>query len=112
MYYSHSLQLLLVSAVVASGLICPNATRRSTSFFAFTVELLYGRNTTCSEDEELNFRDAINSELTSMNFTKSDGLPQVVNGDICTDDNSTDNSIFNRSLVVIRSYTWTGRASK
>ncbi|KAI2494185.1 hypothetical protein MHU86_20333 [Fragilaria crotonensis] len=101
--------LLLSNAAVASAMICPYATRRITSYFAFTVDLLYGKNTTCSDDEQVTLRDFINDAMTSMNLTKAGGPSREITGDICTDANST-NDGWNRNLVRINSYTWVGRA--
>ncbi|KAI2508946.1 hypothetical protein MHU86_5441 [Fragilaria crotonensis] len=85
---------------------------RTPTNFGFDVELLYGRNTTCFEDEEVAVRDSINDAMTIMNVTNSGGLPQSISGDICiNNETSINNNLFNRSLVVVNSYTWNGRAT-
>jgi hypothetical protein len=113
MVSARSIQLLFLSAVVTCAQVCPNATTSDTSYFAFTVHLLYGTNTTCTEEEEIAVRDTINDALTNMNITQSGGLRQEISGDICTEDgDSINDDIMNRKLVVIKKWTWNGRLSK
>ncbi|KAI2494949.1 hypothetical protein MHU86_19594 [Fragilaria crotonensis] len=99
------LLLVLLQVVVGSALICNNATVSSTANFAFKVDLLYGQNATCPGGEEVAIRDAINDALTNMSITKSGGPTAVLSGDICVDNEG------HRNLVLINSFTWTGRAT-
>jgi ferredoxin len=113
MVSARSILLLLLSAVVTCAQVCPNATISDTSYFAFTVHLFYGTNTTCTGDEEIAVRNTINDALTNMNVTQSGGPLQEISGDICTDDgDSIDDDILNRNLVVIQKWSWNGRMSK
>jgi hypothetical protein len=113
MVSARSIPLLFLSAVVTCAQVCPNATTSDTSYFAFTVHLLYGTNTTCTGEEEIAVRDTINDALTNMNITQSGGPRQEISGDICTDDgDSINDDITNRKLVVIKKWTWNGRLSK
>lgn len=103
--YAHSIVLLL-TAVVASALICPNASTSSTNNFAVTVEMSFGRNSTCNEGEVLALRDAIDTALNSMNVTnKSGGPTKELNASICTDNNT-----LHRNLLLTSKFTWAFRA--
>lgn len=103
---ARSIFLLVLCVLLASGQICPEATMNSTSYFGLTVELAHRANASCSEDEVIAIRDAVNDALTNMNVTASGGATKELSGDICTN-----NDTMHRDLLLVRSYTWTGRAT-
>lgn len=104
------IQLLLVLNGVV-GIVCPYANKGITSYFTFTVDLLYGNNAACSGSEEMELRETINDALSSLILTNTDGPPLLVTGEICTDETSNDDDeIVHRKLLLINSFTWVGRA--
>lgn len=108
--YIRLVHLLLVLNVVM-GIICPYANKQTTSYFAFTVDLLYGNNSSCSGNDKVDLQNTINDALSSLNLTKADGPRLIVTGDICKDKASNDDDTVNRKALVINSFTWFGRAA-